>query len=86
MKKVARMFGKLEQVKDGLGSYILTNAHRVNVLFHTNLRELYHFSRLRSDKHAQWEIREISLQMDALLKKIYPHAAKQMMGKDCFGR
>lgn len=86
MTKVENMFMKLEDHKEGLGSYILTNAHRINVFFHANLRELYHFSRLRSDKHAQWEIRELSLQIDALLKKIYPHAAKQMMGKDCFGR
>jgi thymidylate synthase ThyX len=86
MQRVEKMFYKLEEEKKGLGSYILTNAHRVNVIFHVNLRELYHFSRLRSDKHAQWEIREISLQIDSLLRNLFPNAAQLLMGKDSFNR
>ncbi|MDY6914999.1 MAG: FAD-dependent thymidylate synthase [Candidatus Cloacimonadota bacterium] len=84
MNDVDVLFHKLEEYKAGLGAYILTNSHRVNVIFHANLRELYHFSRLRSDKHAQWEIREISLQIDVLVRNLYPFAAKYLMGKDSF--
>lgn len=76
------VYQALEEMKEGLGSYILTNAHKINVIFKSNLRELYHFSRLRSDKHAQWEIRNLSLQIDSELRKVLPNAAKQMMGKD----
>jgi flavin-dependent thymidylate synthase len=82
--QTANMYEKLEKIKSGLGNYILTNAHRTNVLFKTNLRELYHFSRLRSDAHAQWEIRQVSQTIDKEMKKLLPIASKKMMGKDTF--
>ncbi|MCD4650549.1 MAG: FAD-dependent thymidylate synthase, partial [Candidatus Cloacimonetes bacterium] len=76
----------LDKHLPGLGDYILTNAHRVTLLFKANLRELYHFSRLRSDEHAQWEIRELSEQMDLLLLEKAPLAAAKLMGKHEFQR
>jgi thymidylate synthase ThyX len=82
MLKVNALYVKLEAFKPGLGSYILTNAHKLKVIFKANLRELYHFSRLRSDEHAQWEIKEISWQIDRILKEKLPAAAIAMMGKD----
>ena len=84
MQKIEDLYFELEQVKKRLGNYILTNSHRIPVIFKTNLRELYHFSRLRSDSHAQWEIRNLSHQIDKEVKKIYPFAAKYLMGKDQF--
>jgi flavin-dependent thymidylate synthase len=82
LSALSPLYDKLEDHKRGLGSYLMTNAHKVNVIFKTNLRELYHFSRLRSDKHAQWEIRELSQQIDSRLKQLLPKAARLMMGKD----
>ncbi|MCF7918463.1 MAG: FAD-dependent thymidylate synthase [Candidatus Cloacimonetes bacterium] len=82
MEDVEHVYFKLEEHKKGLGSYILTNAHKLRVIFKANLRELYHFSRLRSDEHAQWEIREISLEIDSILKDKLPLAAEMLMGKD----
>ena len=84
LNNLAELYQKMEKEKRGLGPYILTNAHRLNLLFKTNLRELYHFSRLRSDIHAQWEIRELSLEIDQQMKNILPNAAKYLMGKDQF--
>ena len=50
--------------------YILTNAHRRRVVLSMNGRELYHFSRLREDAHAQWDIREIAhIMMSSLREK-----------------
>ena len=74
----------MEKHKKGLGNYILTNSHKLSVIFKANLRELYHFSRLRSDEHAQWEIREISRAIEKIVKDKVPIAAKMMMGKDKF--
>jgi thymidylate synthase ThyX len=65
--------------------YALTNAHRRRVLFGLNLRELYHFSRLRSDKHAQWEIREISMEMCRTAARAIPAGTLLLAGKDRFG-
>ncbi len=50
--------------------YMLTNAHRRRVVLSMNGRELYHFSRLREDAHAQWDIREIAhIMMSSLREK-----------------
>jgi flavin-dependent thymidylate synthase len=65
-------------------SYALTNAHRRRVLVGLNLRELYHFSRLRSDRHAQWEIRMLSDQMCAQAVNRVPAGAVLLGGKDDF--
>ncbi len=84
MRRVEKLFYQMEEKKQGLGSYILTNSHRMPVLFQSNLRELYHFSRLRSDSHAQWEIREVSERIDKLVRKSLPCAGMMIMGKDEF--
>jgi len=64
--------------------YALTNAHRRRVLFILNLRELYHFSRLRGDASAQWEIRELSEEMCTLASQAVPAGAWLLGGKDSF--
>jgi flavin-dependent thymidylate synthase len=64
--------------------YALTNAHRRRVLFACNLRELYHFSRLRGDMSAQWEIRELSEEMCRVAAREMPAAAALLGGKDVF--
>lgn len=81
LQQITPLYDRLESVRSGLGNYILTNAHRRNVLFKANLRELYHFSRLRSDKHAQWEIRDHSRIIDKQLKELFPNACAVIKGK-----
>jgi thymidylate synthase ThyX len=64
--------------------YILTNAHRKRVLMRVNLRELYHISRLREDKHAQWDIQNISAALSKEAKKVMPLASSLLCGKDSY--
>lgn len=64
--------------------YALTNAHRRRVLVTMNARELYHFSRLRSDSQAQWEIREVSNQMVHLGRMAMPLTLMLAGGKDTY--
>lgn len=40
--------------------YLLPNATHTKIGFTMNFRELRHFIKLRADKHAQWEIREVA--------------------------
>jgi flavin-dependent thymidylate synthase len=77
-------YSQLNNFNDSMGNYVLTNAHRRRVLFKINLRELYHFSRMREDQHAQWDIRETALQMSALIKDKLPLASALLAGKDRF--
>ena len=62
----------------------MTNSHRRRVVVKMNLRELYHFVRLRSDSHAQWDIRALSQRLEALAKRLFPLAASRLCGKDAF--
>lgn len=64
--------------------YILTNAHKRRVLMKLNARELYHFSRLREDEHAQRDIRDIAYAMSAEAKKVAPLTCMLLGGKDEF--
>ena len=74
-------FNELEKYRPGLGSYILTNAHRRRVLMRVNLRELYHISRLREDPTAQWDIRDKAQKMSRLAKKVFPITSRLLCGK-----
>jgi thymidylate synthase ThyX len=49
-----------------------------------NARELYHFSRLRQDGHAQWDIRAIANRMIAMAKRACPLTMSLACGKDAF--
>jgi flavin-dependent thymidylate synthase len=64
--------------------YILTNAHRKRILFKANLRELYHISRLREDRTAQWDIRQVVCRMVELARERMPIACSLIGGKDVF--
>lgn len=72
--------GKSELIAD----YLLTNAQVRRVRLMANARELYHFSRLRCDAHAQWEIRDLADQMIALAKSEWPQMMVLACGKDKF--
>ncbi len=65
-------------------AYALLNAHRRRVLVTLNARELYHVSRLREDKHAQWDIRNISAEMVRQAHDVMPLALQLIGGKDVF--
>jgi flavin-dependent thymidylate synthase len=79
--KISNLYAKLDC---NIAPYILTNAHKVRVVMKANLRELYHFSRLRSDSHAQWEIQELSDVLITKIQEVAPLSASLMMGKDKF--
>jgi len=64
--------------------YLLTNAHRRRVAVTMNLREIYHFSRLREDAHAQWAIRDLAARLSALVRFSAPVTASLLGGKNSF--
>ena len=65
-------------------AYALTNAHRRRVFFQTNLREIVHFSRLRLDAHAQWDIRRLAGEMAGQLARRLPLFGLLLCGKDAW--
>jgi thymidylate synthase ThyX len=76
-----------EQNLEKLGpaaQYALSNAHRRRVTMRLNLRDLYHFVRLRADVHAQWEIRDLALVIEERIRKELPLTSMLLAGKDHF--
>ncbi len=76
------------KIKAELGEYsavyALTNAHKRRILLKMNIRELFAFSLLRLDNHAQWDIRNIAEGMKNLIEEQDPIIGKYLMGKDEF--
>jgi flavin-dependent thymidylate synthase len=75
--KVKRKYGPA-------ADYILTNSHCRRVLMKMNLREMYHFIRLRDDEHAQWDIRHLAHQLSEKVKTLMPLSAMILCGKSDF--
>lgn len=82
IKKTEDAYNQIYNELPEIAAYILTNAHKRRVLFGCNTRELYHLSRLREDKHAQWDIRNIAGKMSTLAKKVMPLTMMLIGGKD----
>ncbi|OQY39930.1 MAG: hypothetical protein B6226_00905, partial [Candidatus Cloacimonetes bacterium 4572_65] len=81
---IAEEFSK--KLPKEIAPYVLTNSHKVKVLFKANLREFYHFSRLRSDAHAQWEIQDLSNFIVKAIQEVAPLSGELMMGKHEFNK
>jgi len=79
-----KTYKKLAKTQKYACDYVLTNAHRRRIIINVNLREMYHIARLRMDKHAQWDIQNISRQMAEEVKKAAPLTAMFVCGKDEF--
>jgi flavin-dependent thymidylate synthase len=78
------LYAELRQSIPVAANYCLTNAHRKRVLMKINARELYHIARLRADRHAQWDIRKLAVEMIAQAKAVMPLTLLMATGKDSF--
>ncbi len=67
-----------------IGNYLRLNGSPLSVLVKMNMREVYHFVRLRADEHAQWEIQNIAKHMTKIAKKMAPKASSKLCGKSDF--
>lgn len=85
MKRGAELHDRVkERFGPDVAQYCLCNADRRRVVLKMNLRELYHFVRLRSDVHAQSEIRRISDGISKVMVERYPVISSMLCGKDGF--
>jgi len=64
--------------------YILPNATESKIIMTMNARELLHFFGLRCCQRAQWEIREMAVEMLRLVKRIAPAIFREA-GPGCVG-
>ncbi|SNB47783.1 FAD-dependent thymidylate synthase [Geobacter sp. DSM 9736] len=62
--------------------FVLPNAAETKIMVTMNARELLHFFSLRCCERAQWEIREVALEMLRLVRRVAPTIFRQA-GPDC---
>lgn len=74
MAKAKDAYCKLQKlgIKNEDARFVLPNAVQSEIVISCNFRELRHIFCVRCNRHAQWEIREISLQMLGIMKKEAP--------------
>jgi thymidylate synthase ThyX len=63
-------------------AYVFPNAFNRRVLITLNLREAFHFCRLRSAPNAHFSIRRIAIRMFELIREVYPAFAHFMRCSD----
>lgn len=80
--RTEEVFDHVASVSPAAAQYVLTNSHQRRVLLTLNARELYHFSRLREDQAAQWDIRDIAGRMMEQARHVMPLALALAGGKD----
>jgi len=56
-------------IKNEDARFVLPNAVQSEIVISANFRELRHILSVRCDRHAQWEIRNVALQMLRILKE-----------------
>jgi len=86
IKKTNDAYKQIKQKQPLAATYVLTNAHRKRVLMKLNARELYHMARLRTDTHAQWDIRELTEKILKQARKVMPLTLMMACGKDSFDK
>jgi thymidylate synthase ThyX len=79
-----RVYQNLKKQYGQAANYILTNSHRRMVIMKMNLRELYHFIRLRDDHHAQWDIKSLAHTLMEQVKELMPLSTLLLCGKSDF--
>jgi len=74
MAKAKNTYRKLQElgIKNEDARFVLPNAVHSEIVISANFRELRHIFCVRCDRHAQWEIREVALQMLCIMKKEAP--------------
>lgn len=69
-EKKAKSKAEKEAIEDA--RYVFPNACETKIVFTMNARVLLNFFRLRTCNRAQWEIRELAIEMLKLVQKVYP--------------
>lgn len=83
MDEIWSMYAELSQIVPREDArYVLPNACHTNIVITMNARELWHFFSLRCCNRAQWEIREMALEMMELCQQVSPTIFKDI-GPPC---
>jgi len=72
MKNAARTFEIIAAEEPAVASYVVPNGFNRRVLFELNLRELFHFIRIRCNPNAHFSIRRVGRAMIEKIQPVHP--------------
>ena len=72
MRGAADLYHRMAAWNPDVASYAVPNGFNRRVLFDMNLREAFHFCRLRAAENAHFSIRRVAQQVVESIRKIYP--------------
>jgi len=78
MELAHKLYTKLAEVEPAAASYVVPNAYNRRVLCRLNLREAFHFCKLRSAGNAHFSIRRVARAMYEKIVDIHPVLAAYM--------
>lgn len=73
MRRAADLYHRIAEWNPQVASYVIPNGYNRRVLFTMNLREAYHFCRLRAAENAHFSIRWVAGHLYEAIKGVYPH-------------
>ena len=78
MTEAGDAWRRLARWNPAVASYVVPNGFRRRVLMTFNLREAFHFCRLRSAPNAHFSVRAVALRMAEMLASVHPLFAGSM--------
>jgi thymidylate synthase ThyX len=72
MRHAQDLYHRLAAWNPDVASYVVPNGFNRRVLFDMNLREAFHFCRLRTAENAHFSIRRVAYQVVECIREIYP--------------
>jgi thymidylate synthase ThyX len=78
MRDAGMLCERLAEREPDAASYIIPNGFNRRVLFTMNLREAFHFCRLRAARNAHFSIRRVAYRLAETIQRIYPRLGKYL--------
>ena len=72
MRGAADLYQRIADWNQNVASYVVPNGFNRRVLFDMNLREAFHFCRLRAAENAHFSIRRVAQQVVESIQEVYP--------------
>ncbi len=72
MRQAAAAYNMTAEMYPDAASYLVPNGYNRRVLFSMNLREAFHFCRLRGAENAHFSIRRVAFRLAEAIREIYP--------------
>jgi thymidylate synthase ThyX len=72
MRQAAALYQQVSAWNPHVASYMIPNGFNRRVLFSLNLRQAFHFCRLRAAENAHFSIRRVAHQLAEAIQQVYP--------------